>query len=108
MIKYKVGDKVKILRGKDKGREGTIEKIYPKQKKALVPEINIYKKHVKGTQGGQKGGIYDIPRPIALSKLAVVCPKCKKPSRMGFRMVGDSKKRVCKKCNREVNTKKSQ
>jgi large subunit ribosomal protein L24 len=104
MLKLKAGDNVKITAGKDKGREGKIEKIFPKQTKALIPGVNIYKKHVKGRQG-QKGGIYDIPRPLDFAKIALICPKCKKATRVGFKIVEKSKSRVCKKCNKEIDTK---
>ncbi|MBU0572548.1 50S ribosomal protein L24 [Patescibacteria group bacterium] len=104
MLKLKAGDTVKITAGKDKGREGKIEKIFPKQSKALIPGVNIYKKHVKGQQG-QKGGIYDIPRPLDFAKIALICPKCKKATRVGFKIVEKSKSRVCKKCNKEIDTK---
>jgi large subunit ribosomal protein L24 len=97
MNKYKVGDKVKVMAGKDRGREGTIEAIVD-GKKALIQEVNMYKKHVKKqmTKDG-KGGIFDIPRPIDLSKLAVIDPKTKKPTRVGFRIEGDKKVRFAKK-----------
>jgi large subunit ribosomal protein L24 len=104
MLKLKAGDNVKITAGKDKGREGKIEKIFPKQTKALIPGVNIYKKHVKGSQG-QKGGIYDIPRPLDFAKIALICPKCKKVTRVGFKIVEKNKTRVCKKCNKEIDTK---
>lgn len=101
MLKFKVGDKVKILAGKDKGQEGEIEKILSDKMMALVPGVNMYKKHVKGFQG-QKGGIYDIPRPLSFAKIALVCPNCKKVTRVGFKIVGEEKLRVCKKCSREI------
>jgi large subunit ribosomal protein L24 len=104
MIKFKAGDTVKITSGKDKGREGKIEVVYPKESLALIPEINIYKKHVKGQQG-QKGGIYDIPRPLPFSKFSLICPKCKKVTRVGFRLVEKDKVRVCRKCGKEIDTK---
>ena len=104
MIKLKIGDTVKVLAGKDKGREGKIEKIFPKKEKVLVPGVNIYKKHVKGAQG-QKGGIYDIPRPLPFSKVALICPKCKKATRVGFNVLKDEKVRMCKKCKKEVDKK---
>lgn len=103
-MKLKAGDKVKILIGKDKGRDGKIEKVFPKKGLVLIPEVNIYKKHVKG-QEGQKGGIYDIPRPLAISKVALICPKCKKVSRVGYKFVGQNKVRICKKCRKEIDTK---
>ncbi len=105
MLKLKVGDKVKILAGKDKNREGSIEKILAKDGKVIVPGVNIYKKHVKGMPGGQKGGIYDHVRPLLIAKVSLICPKCKKPTRVGFKLVGADKKRVCAKCGREIDTK---
>lgn len=104
MLKFKVGDQVKITAGKDKGREGKIEKIFPKTGTVLVPNVNIYKKHVKGFQG-QKGGIYDVPRPLPLAKVALICPRCKKTTRIGFRVLKDGKIRICKKCNQEIENK---
>jgi large subunit ribosomal protein L24 len=104
MLKFKVGDSIKIRSGKDKGRDGKIEKIFPKSQRALVPGLNIYKKHVKG-RPGQKGGIFDIPRPIGLSKLALICPKCKKIARVGIKIADKEKVRICKKCKREIDTK---
>jgi large subunit ribosomal protein L24 len=103
-MKLKAGDKVKVLIGKDKGREGKIEKVFPKKGLVLIPEINIFKKHVKG-QEGQKGGIYDIPRPLFKSKVALICPKCKKMTRVGYKFVGQNKVRICKKCGKEIDTK---
>ena len=96
MFKFKVGDTVKITIGKDKGRDGKIEKVNPKKSEVIVPGVNMYKKHVKGgMQPGQKGGIYDIPRPLNVAKISLVCPKCKKVTRVGFRMAGEEKVRVC-------------
>ena len=104
MLKLKVNDTVKITIGKDKGREGKIEKIMPKEAKILVPGVNMYKKHVKG-MGETKGGIYDIPRPLSLGKVALICPKCKKVTRVGFKFAGSQKVRICKKCGKEIDGK---
>ena len=104
MLKFKVGDKVKVTSGKDKGREGDIERIFPKDSRVLIPGINIYKRHVKG-RPGQKGGIYEIPRPLSFAKIALVCPKCKKVTRVGFKLVTNEKTRVCRKCGREIDSK---
>lgn len=102
MLKFKVGDKVKITAGKDKGRDGVIEKIYPDKSMALIPDVNMVKKHVKGFQG-QKGGIYDLPKPMPFSKFSIICPKCSKVSRIGVKLVGTDKLRFCKKCGREID-----
>ena len=103
-MKLKTGDNIKITAGKDKGREGKIEKGFPKASKVLVAGVNLYKKHVKGFQG-QKGGIYDIPRPLNLGNIALICPKCKKVTRIGFLKKTDKKVRICKKCRKEIDIK---
>jgi large subunit ribosomal protein L24 len=106
MLKFKIGDTIKVTLGKDKGREGTIESISLKEGTVLVPGVNIYKKHVKA-RDGQKGGIFEIPRPLAFSKIALVCPKCKKTTRVHFHLAGAEKTRMCAKCKREIDTKES-
>ena len=106
MLKFRVGDSVKVTAGKDKGREGKIERVFPERQSVLIPAVNEYKKHVKGAQG-QKGGIYDIPRPLAFAKVALICPNCKKPTRVGFKMAGDEKVRVCLKCKKEIRETKN-
>ena len=90
--------------GKDKGREAKIEKILPTEEKVLIPGVNLYKKHVKGF-GDVKGGVYDIPRPLGFGKIALVCPKCKKITRIGFKFAGEDKVRICKKCKKEIDIK---
>ena len=84
------------MAGKDKGSEGKIESIVGD--KAILQGINMYKKHVKKnmTKDG-KGGIFDIPRPIAFSKLMVIDPKTGKPTRVGFKIEGDKKVRIAKR-----------
>jgi len=104
MLKIKVGDTVKITAGKDKGRQGKIERLFGRKGMILIPGINIYKKHFKGSQG-QKSGIYDIPRPLDRAKVALVCPNCKKPTRVGFKLLGKTKSRICKKCGKEIDVK---
>jgi large subunit ribosomal protein L24 len=104
MMKLKVNDVVKITAGKDSGREGKIEKMMPKEMKVIVPGVNLYKKHVKGF-GDTKGGIYDIPRSLSFGKIALICPKCKKITRVGFKFAGSEKVRVCRKCGKEIDAK---
>ncbi len=106
MLKFRTGDKIKVTAGKDKGREGKIEKVFPLKMKALIPEVNMYKRHVKAAQG-REGGIYDIPRPLPFAKIALICPKCNKTTRVGFRVAGGTKVRVCKKCGREIESVKT-
>ena len=101
-MKLKKGDKIAVLAGKDKGRHGTIEKIYSKQNKALVAGINIYKKHIKKSERMPQGGVVELPRAINVSKIAFVCTKCKKNTRIGYKIEGTKKFRICRKCNSRV------
>jgi len=105
MLKYKLQDKIKVISGKDKGRIGVIEKIFPSSLSAVVPGLNEYKKHIKPSSG-QKGGILSISRPIGFSKFKLMCPNCSKETRIGFRLAGKEKVRYCKKCNKEITLKK--
>lgn len=104
MIKFKKGDTVKITSGKDLGRTGQIEKVYARDALALVSGVNLYKKHVKAqATRDKKGGIFEIPRPLSLAKIALVCPNCKKETRVGFTVKENKKTRVCKKCKKTIN-----
>lgn len=101
-MRIKKGDLVKIIYGKDKGREGKVEKIYRKQNKVLIPGINVYKKHVKKNEQLPQGGIISVPRPIDISKVMLICPVCKKPTRIGYIIKANKKVRICKKCESKI------
>jgi len=101
-MKIKKGDKVKLIYGKDKGKEGVVEKVYQKANKVLIPGINLYKKHIKKNEKMPQGGIIEVPRPLAVSKVMLICPKCKKPSRVGFLKERKKKFRVCRKCKSKI------
>ncbi|OGV89204.1 50S ribosomal protein L24 [Microgenomates group bacterium RBG_19FT_COMBO_39_10] len=105
-MKLKKGDSVIVLKGKDKGRKGKIEKIFPKINKALIPGINVYKKHARKQSDKKPGGIIEIVKPLPIANVALFCPKCKKPTRVGYRIEQKSgkvrnkvvKARICRKC----------
>lgn len=97
-MKIKKGDKIKVNTGKDNGREGRVQRVYSKQAKILVEGINLYKKHVKKSEQAPQGGVVDIPRPIAMSKVILICPKCGKPTRVSYKIEKGKKFRICKKC----------
>jgi len=102
-MKLKKQDKVKVMVGKDKGREGVIEKIFPKIRKILVSGVNISKKHSRGKGGGKgSGGIIDITSPLPISNVALICPKCGKTTGIGSQKTPEGKKRICKKCKSEI------
>ena len=98
MLKIKKGDQVKVLRGKDKGRTGKVEKTDAKKNQIIVAGINVVKKHVKPQGEKQPGGIVEINKPLHFCKVILICPKCKKTTRVGFEISGKTKKRICKKC----------
>jgi large subunit ribosomal protein L24 len=102
-IKIKKDDKVKILIGKDRGKTGKVEKIFPKKRQVLVSGVNIYKKHVKPQGKDKPGGIVEVSMPLDVSNLALVCPKCNKTSRVGCLIDKKGEKhRICKKCKQVV------
>lgn len=96
-MKIKINDTVKVITGKDKGKEGKIVKVFPSEMKVVVEGVNIVKKHVKAS-GEEKGGIIEVEKPVNISNLMLICPKCKKAVRVGFKFVDDKKSRYCKKC----------
>ncbi len=85
-MKIKKGDKIKITVGKDKGKSGVVEKVYQNSEKVLVTGLNLYKRHVKKNEKMPQGGIVEIPRAIDISKLNLICPKCTKLTRVGFKI----------------------
>ena len=97
-MKVKKGDTVQVLSGNDKGKTGEVLEVMPKQEKVVVKGVNIRKKHVKPRKQGDEGGIISVESAIHTSKVNVVCPKCNKPARIGYKMEKDGKVRVCKKC----------
>ncbi len=101
-MKIKKGDKIKITVGKDKGKSGVVEKVYQNSEKVLVTGLNLYKRHVKKNEKMPQGGIVEIPRAIDISKLNLICPKCTKLTRVGFKIEKNKKFRVCKKCESKI------
>ena len=101
-MKFKKNDTIIITAGKDKGKQGKIEQFFPQSRSVLVAGLNIYKKAVKKKDEKSKGGIIDFPRPIPSGNFAIICPKCKKPSRIGYDIKGEEKIRICKKCNKPI------
>ena len=97
-IKFKKGDQVIITSGKDKGKKGKIERIFTKKESVLLPGLNIYKKHMKKRDEKQQGGIIDFSRPVLFSNIALICPKCSKPTRIGWQISAKDKIRICRKC----------
>ena len=101
-MKIKKGDRVRVLSGKDRGKEGVVMRAMPAQGKVIVDGVNVAKRHQKPTRMTMQGGIIDKDMPIDASNLAVLCPK-DGPVRVGYKIDGDGTKvRVCKKCGQEL------
>lgn len=101
-MKLQKGDEVVITAGKDKGKRGKVEKVFPKKDRVLVPNVNVYKKTRRGFRG-EKGGIFEFSRPLPSANIALVCPQCGKPTRVAYRVDKRGEKtRICAKCKREV------
>ncbi len=101
-MKLKKGDQVLIIKGKDKGKKGKILRGFPAESKVLIEGVNIKKKHQKPKREGEKGQIVEVPSPLPVSKLKLICPKCGKPTRVGFKVRNKNKYRICKKCGEEI------
>lgn len=99
MLRIKKNDEIIVLSGKDKGKTGKVEKVLAKSNTVIVAGINIYKRHKKDQN---RSAIIDIVKPLAVSKVALVCPKCHKPTRIGIQLLKDGKSRICKKCGEVV------
>ncbi|MBI5230310.1 MAG: 50S ribosomal protein L24 [Candidatus Magasanikbacteria bacterium] len=102
MKKIKIGDTIKVLAGKDKGKTGKVIQVFPHENKVAVEGVNIIKKHLRTRTQGQKGQILELSAPMAVSNVALLCSHCERGVRVGFRVEGKSKTRVCKKCNNDL------
>ena len=101
-MKIRKGDTVKVLSGNDKGKTGEVLEIIPKTQKIIVKGVNIRKKSVKPRRKGEEGEIIPSEGSIHSSKVALVCPKCGKATRIGYIVENGEKVRVCKKCNSKI------
>ena len=97
-MKIKKGDNVQVLSGNDKGKKGEVLEVIPKDSKVVVKGVNVRKKHIKPRKQGEEGGIISVECAINSSKVNVVCSKCGKPARIGYKVENDKKVRICKKC----------
>jgi len=102
--KIRKGDRVRVLTGKDRGKEGTVAKVLPSQGKIVVDGVNVARKHVRANpQANTPGGIIDVDMPLDASNVALLSPKDGKPTRVGFRVTADGEKvRICKRTGDEL------
>lgn len=101
-MKLKKGDNVLIISGKDRGKTGKILRVFPKERKVLVEGVSLRKKHARPRRANEKGQVLTMPSPIDVSNVKLICSSCGKPTRVGYKIGGDRKFRVCKRCGRET------
>ena len=101
-MKFKKGDEILVTGGKDKGKKGKIEKVVVKKDGVIIAGINVSKRHYKPRGEGQKGGIIDIAKPLSFGKIALLCPKCGKQTKIGYDLTGKVKNRICRKCKQVI------
>ncbi len=100
-LKIRKGDRVQVLTGKDRGKQGTVAKVFPDKGKVIVDGVNVAKKHAKARSAEKPGGIISVDMPLPVANVGILCDKCG-PTRVGYRIDGDTKVRVCRKCGGEL------
>lgn len=102
-LKVRKGDRVKILSGKDKGKDGVVMRVLPKEGKVIVEGINVAKKHQRAVRATTQAGIIDRDMPIPVGKVAVISPSDGRPTRVGYRINADgTKARVCRRTGADL------
>ena len=97
-LHVKKGDKVRVLAGKDKGKEGVVLRSFPSRQRVTVEKVNMIKKAMRPTQQNPQGGIATMEAPIHVSNVMLVCSKCGKATRVSREIRDGKKVRICKKC----------
>ncbi len=101
-MKVRKGDTVQIMVGKDANKRGKVLSVDYKNSRVLIEGLNLYKKHKKPKKQGEKGEIINIVRPINIANVSLFCSKCNKPVRVGYKIEGEKKLRICKKCKNNL------
>lgn len=102
-MNIKKGDQVKILKGKDAGKTAKVLRVDPENNLATMEGVNLHTKNVRAKRAGEKGQVVKLPAPIHVSSVALVCPACGQPTRVGHRQSGNGpKERYCKQCNATI------
>lgn len=101
-MKIRKDDTILVTAGKDKGKKSKVLRVLPVKQKIVAEGVNIAKKHTRPKKQGEKGQRIEVPMPLHISNVALLCPKCEKVTRVGYKLTDKNKFRVCKKCNQEI------
>lgn len=103
VLKLKVNDLVRVLSGRDRGKQGKITQVFPRQAMAVVEGVNIRVKQLKTRSKGQGGSRVQFSAPLPVAKLQVVCPQCGRPTRVGMTVAADGRRvRTCRRCQQPL------
>lgn len=103
-VHVKKGDRVKVICGKDRKKQGKVLEVLPKVNRVIVEGVNVVHRHTRPTRELPQGGIVENEAPVHASNVQLICPRCGKNSRTGHRVLSDGKKvRVCRKCKEDVD-----
>ena len=97
------GDRVKVIAGKDKGKESRVLRAYPEKQRLVVEGVAMIKKAQRPTNKAPQGGILEVEGTVHVSNVMLLCPSCSEATRIGRKRVGGARIRVCKKCGREID-----
>jgi large subunit ribosomal protein L24 len=101
-FKIRKGDTVKVIRGRSRGEEGKVTRVIREKRMLIIEGVNLLKKHQRPRGQNKPSGIIEIPGPVRIDCVMLVCPKCNKPTRVGFSFENGKKVRVCKKCGEAI------
>jgi len=102
-MKIKKGDNIQVIKGKDKGKKGKVEKVFSKTGKIIVAGVNIVTKHQKPRHGVKQVGRINKSMPLEVSNVAIICDKCGKYVKISYKVLADGRKeRVCRKCGESI------
>jgi large subunit ribosomal protein L24 len=102
--KVRKNDTVQVLAGRERGKQGKVSRVIPKEARVVIEGVNLRKRHVRPRRPGEQAGIVEFPAPLHVSNVAVVCTKCGRPTRVGFRVLADGQKvRYCKRCDEVID-----
>ena len=103
-MKIRKNDTVIILAGKDRGKKGKVRRALPKEDRLIVEGLNMIKRHSRARRAARQAGIIELEAPIHVSNMMLLCNKCGKPARIGFRFLDDGKKvRICRSCGEVID-----
>ncbi|HNZ86303.1 MAG TPA: 50S ribosomal protein L24 [bacterium] len=103
-MKIKKNDTVKILKGKDKGKTGKVTQVFPNEEKIVIDGINKRYKNLKSRRQGEKGQRIEFFAPMSYSNVAIICKKCGRPTRVGYKFSENKEKyRICRKCKESID-----